>query len=68
LDTIISPKLLSKKSTGSKIIKHQNDMYSMGSRWSQKYKLFNKLYWEPTIKEYYYIISEDSNQIKSIIL
>ncbi|MBI9009154.1 MAG: hypothetical protein JEZ05_03910 [Tenericutes bacterium] len=38
-------------STGSKIIKHQNDLYSMGSRWSQKYKLFNKLYWEPLNSE-----------------
>lgn len=40
-----------KASTGSKIIKHQNDLYSMGSRWSQKYKLFNKLYWEPLNSE-----------------
>lgn len=39
------------ESTGSKIIKHQNDLYSMGSRWSQKYKLFNKLYWEPLNSE-----------------
>ena len=39
------------KSTGSKVIKHQNDLYSMGSRWSQKYKLFNKLYWEPLNSE-----------------
>ncbi len=40
-----------KESTGSKIIKHQNDLYSMGSRWSQKYKLFNKFYWEPLNSE-----------------
>ncbi|MGD1822166.1 MAG: DUF6937 domain-containing protein [Pleomorphochaeta sp.] len=33
--------------TASKLISHQNDLYSMGSRWSQKYKLFNKFYWEP---------------------
>ncbi len=39
------------ESTGSKIIKHQNDLYSMGSRWSQKYKLFNKFYWEPLNSE-----------------
>lgn len=39
------------ESTGSKIIKHQNNLYSMGSRWSQKYKLFNKLYWEPLNSE-----------------
>lgn len=28
-----------------KVIEHQNNLYSMGSRWSQKYALFN-LYWE----------------------
>lgn len=39
------------ESTGSKLIKHQNDLYSMGSRWSQKYKLFNKFYWEPLNSE-----------------
>jgi len=33
--------------TCSKLIKHQNELYSMGSRWSQKYPLFNKFYWEP---------------------
>ena len=33
--------------TVSKLITHQNELYSMGSRWSQKYPLFNKLYWEP---------------------
>lgn len=38
-------------STGSKIVKYQNDLYSMGSRWSQKYKLFNKFYWEPLNSE-----------------
>lgn len=35
----------------SKIVKHQNDLYSLGSRLSQKYKLFNKLYWEPLNSE-----------------
>ena len=33
--------------TVSKLISHQNELYSMGSRWSQKYPLFNKFYWEP---------------------
>lgn len=33
--------------TGSKIISESNKLYSMGSRLSQKYSLFNKLYWEP---------------------
>ena len=31
----------------TKIISHQNDMYSKASRISQKSKLFNKLVWEP---------------------
>jgi hypothetical protein len=35
------------ETSGSKLIKHQNELYSMGSRWSQKYSLFNKFYWEP---------------------
>jgi len=37
--------------TGSKMIRHQNDLYSLGSRLSQKSKLFNKLYWEPLNSE-----------------
>ncbi|MBV1709836.1 MAG: hypothetical protein KMY54_08240, partial [Erysipelothrix sp.] len=35
------------ETTGGKVIKHLNELYSMGSRWSQKYPLFNKFYWEP---------------------
>ena len=38
-------------SVASKIVKHQNDLYSLGSRLSQKYKLFNKFYWEPLNSE-----------------
>ena len=33
--------------TCTKVIGAQNDLYSMGSRLSQKSKLFNKKYWEP---------------------
>ena len=33
--------------TGAKVIAEQNRLYSMGSRWSQKYPLFDKLFWEP---------------------
>ena len=33
--------------TCTKVISAQNDLYSMGSRLSQKSKLFNKKYWEP---------------------
>ena len=35
------------QTTCTKIISAQNDLYSMGSRLSQKSKLFNKLVWEP---------------------
>ena len=33
--------------TCTKVISAQNDLYSMGSRLSQKSRLFNKLFWEP---------------------
>ena len=35
------------ETTCTKIIAAQNDLYSMGSRLSQKSKLFNKFVWEP---------------------
>jgi hypothetical protein len=37
--------------TCTKIISYQNNLYSMGSRLSQKYKLFNSLVWEPLNSE-----------------
>ena len=37
--------------TGSKMIREQNDMYSMASRISQKSRLFNHFVWEPLNKE-----------------
>lgn len=37
--------------TGGKMIQHSNELYSLGSRLSQKYSLFNKLYWEPLNSE-----------------
>ena len=43
--------LASFDATGSKMIRHQNDLYSMGSKLSQKVGLFNKLYWEPLNSE-----------------
>lgn len=43
--------LASFDATGSKMIGAQNDLYSMGSRLSQKVGLFNKLYWEPLNSE-----------------
>jgi hypothetical protein len=36
---------------GGKVIEKLNGLYSMGSRWSQKYPLFNRLYWEPLNSE-----------------
>lgn len=39
------------ETTTTKIISHLNSLYSLGSRLSQKYKLFDKLYWEPLNSE-----------------
>ncbi len=36
------------KTTCTKLISGQNDLYSLGSRISQKSRLFNKFVWEPT--------------------
>ncbi len=35
------------ETTCTKVISQQNDLYSLGSRLSQKSRLFNKLVWEP---------------------
>lgn len=35
------------QTTGGKVINHQNDLYSMGSRMAGKSKLFNRFVWEP---------------------
>ncbi|MBQ1818330.1 MAG: hypothetical protein II124_06815 [Clostridia bacterium] len=43
--------LASFDSTGSKMIRSQNDLYSLGSKLSQKIGLFNKLVWEPMNSE-----------------
>ena len=37
--------------TCGKIIAEQNELYSLGSRLSQRFKLFNKLVWEPLNSE-----------------
>ena len=39
------------ESTATKIISGQNDLYSLGSRLSQQFGLFNKLVWEPINSE-----------------
>ena len=36
-----------KNTTCTKVIGAQNDLYSMGSRLSQKSRLFNRVFWEP---------------------
>ena len=36
-----------KNSTASQIISHLNSLYSLGSRLSQQFPIFDKLYWEP---------------------
>lgn len=43
--------LASFDATGSKMIREQNDLYSLASRISQKSRLFNKLFWEPLNSE-----------------
>ena len=43
--------LASFDATGSKMIREQNEMYSLASRISQKSRLFNKLVWEPLNSE-----------------
>jgi len=50
--------------TAGKIIKSQNELYSLGSRWSQKYKLFNKLVWEPVNSEGFRQLSYNSSDQK----
>lgn len=39
------------ETTATKIISGQNELYSLGSRLSQQFKLFNKLVWEPINSE-----------------
>lgn len=52
------------ETTGGKVIEHLNSLYSMGSRWSQKYSLFNKLYWEPLNSEGFRKLSYNSSDQK----
>ncbi len=49
------------ESTCTGIISGQNELYSMGSRLSQKSKLFNKLYWEPLNSEGFRKLSYNSS-------
>ena len=53
------------KTTGSKVIAYQNDLYSMGSRLSQKIGLFNRLYWEPLNSEGFRKLTYNSGDQKN---
>ena len=47
------------------IISHQNDLYSLGSRLSQKFSLFNKLVWEPINSEGFRKLSYNAGDQKN---
>ncbi len=51
--------------TCTKVIGAQNDLYSLGSRISQKSKLFNKLVWEPMNYEGFRKLSYNSSDQKN---
>ena len=57
--------LASFDATGSKMIRSQNDLYSLGSRLSQKFKLFNALVWEPMNSEGFRQITYNSTDQKN---
>src|SRR5574344_1146676 len=52
--------LASFDATGSKMIRYQNDLYSKGSKISQKSHLFNDLVWEPINSEVFRALSYNS--------
>ena len=54
-----------KDTTCTKVIGAQNDLYSLGSRISQKSKLFNKLVWEPMNYEGFRKLSYNSSDQKN---
>ena len=51
--------------TCTKVIGAQNDLYSMGSRLSQRSKLFNKLFWEPMNYEGFRRLSYNASDQKN---
>ena len=53
------------ETTGSKVIAYQNDLYSLGSRLSQRVGLFNKLYWEPLNSEGFRKLSYNAGDQKN---
>ncbi len=46
--------------TGGKVISYLNDLYSLGSRLSQRFPLFDKLLWEPGSKNMYKKLSRNA--------
>ena len=54
-----------KQTTCTKVISAQNDLYSMGSRLSQKFRLFNKIVWEPLNYEGFRKLSYNSSDQKN---
>ena len=57
--------LASFDATGSKMIREQNDLYSLASRISQKSRLFNKLIWEPMNRDGFKKISYNAKDQKN---
>lgn len=53
------------QTTCTKVISSQNDLYSLGSRISQKSRLFNKLVWEPMNYEGFRKLSYNSSDQKN---
>jgi len=53
------------QTTGGKVINHLNSLYSLGSRLSQKYSLFNKFYWEPLNSKGFKKLSYNSGDQKT---
>lgn len=53
------------ETTGSKVIAYQNQLYSLGSRLSQKVGLFNRLYWEPLNSEGFRQLSYNAGDQKN---
>ena len=54
-----------KQTTCTKVISAQNDLYSKGSRISQKSRLFNKIVWEPLNYEGFRKLSYNSSDQKN---
>jgi len=54
-----------KDTTGSKVISYLNDLYSLGSRLSQRYKLFDALFWEPGSKNAYKSLESNAKDQKN---